>query len=117
MKKQTEVQKAELDKESMKAAIREVMDEVTLNSAHGAGVLVDTIMKSLSEITDSFDQYYANNLAQNNPGVAAAYLELRVRAARASQKITQAKLTQLQSMHAKFQRSARVVATRKARKA
>lgn len=115
MKKQpVAMQKAELDKELIKSAIREVMDEITVNSAHGAGILVDSIMKSFSEITDSFDQYYANNLAHNRPGVGAAYLELRLRAARSSQKLTQAKLTQLQSMLTKFQRSARAARLRTA---
>jgi len=68
------LQNAELDKDLIKDAIREVMDEIAVNFAHGAGILVDSIMKSFQRD----NRFLRSVLRQQSgditgPDVGAAY--------------------------------------------
>jgi hypothetical protein len=87
-----------VDKDTVKEAIREVVDEVGNTYAHGAGLFVDSLIVNLSNIGDSFDDYYTRNLMRDRPRVAETFLELRIRSVRKADEQLQATLKKLQGL-------------------
>jgi hypothetical protein len=96
-----------LDKKAVKAAVREVMDELSITYAHGAGVFLDSVMNSMADVANAFDRFYTNNLAKDRPEAAVAFLELRIRSARTAVKIVSSKIEELEKLQSQINRHLR----------
>ena len=92
----------DLDKEIVKAAVREVMDELTVTYANGAGTFLDSAIKSLADVSDSFDEFYTNNLSKDKPAIASLFLDLRIRSAKTAIAVLQSRITALTKKRAQI---------------
>jgi len=105
---------ADLDKDVVKLAIREVMDELTVTYAVGAGAFLDRVMNSLVDMADAMDEFYTRNLAKDRPESALLFLDLRIRGARNAQEILSRKIDQLQAMQVDIKTGREIAVNRRA---
>ncbi len=103
-------------REEVKLAMREVMDDLSITYAQGAGTFLDTVITSAARVADAFDQYYTRNLEKDRPQAAAAFLELRLRAGRTAEKELQSKLTELEKRHTRLNAQLRAEGAQKGRR-
>jgi hypothetical protein len=101
-----------LDKDGVKAAIRELMDDLSVTYAHGAGIFFDKVMRSMADMVDAFDEFYTTNLMKDRPRAASAFVELRLRAVRTAERTLSTKIAELERFDSRIKRELRAERTR-----
>ena len=94
--------------EAVKQAVREVIDETLVSFANGANQFASDVTKSLSAISDSFDEFFTRNLRDNSAPTADAFIDARLKAMKDTQRLVEKKISQLERSrrqhHGKHQR-------------
>jgi|SRR5712671_2502982 len=97
--------KSNLTKTDVKSAVREVMEEISVVYAHGAGKFIDSVMKSLADVADAYDEFYTRNLVEDRPELAKIFLDLRLRSLKSVEKLVQAKLKEIEAVRSRIEKT------------
>jgi hypothetical protein len=89
------------ERQDVKQAVREVMDEIVITYANGATTFADSMTTSVSTMIDSFDDFFTRNLMADKPKAAEAFLDARLQSARQAQKLLNSKITALERLREK----------------
>jgi hypothetical protein len=92
------------EKEQMKEAVKEVLDERAVTYAQGAVQFANAVTASWSGLIDAFDGFFLRNFVEDQPEAGQAVLDARLAAARQARDHMTQKVAELES-HARTWRT------------
>src|SRR5882724_4121750 len=84
------------DKELIREAVKEVLNEMAVTYANGAVKFANTLTDSWSGVINAFDGFFLSNFIEDQPEAAQGILEARLSAARRARDLITKKIRDLE---------------------
>jgi hypothetical protein len=88
----------EVEKDLVKEAMREALDELAVTYTQGAVKFANALTDAMANVVNAWDDFFVTNLAEDRPELARTVIDARISAARRAKELIEDKIAALDQL-------------------